>query len=287
MPEGDTIFRTAQALRRALVGHVVTRFDTVFPHLARVQEDTPITGRTVDEVRAAGKHLLIAFSGDVVLRSHMRMSGSWHLYRPGERWQRPRSAMRILVGTAALDAVAFHVHDAAFHAARTLTRDSAVGRLGPDLLAEAFDEAEALRRLREAPDVAIGLALLDQWRLAGIGNVYKSEVLFLSGVSPFTRVSAVSDQRLREAVGIARSLMTANTGARGNAVPVANHGLRRTTRDANPEGRLWVYGRRGLACRRCGTAIESCKLGLEARTTFWCPSCQLAPPAPASRQEYG
>lgn len=274
MPEGNTIFRTATTLQRALAGRAVTRFDTVFPHLSRVQEDSPVTGRSVDEVRSAGKHLLITFSGDLVLRSHMRMSGSWHLYRPGERWQRPTAAMRILIGTDAFEAVAFNVHDASFHTTRTVMRDSAIGTLGPDLLAGSFDEAEALRRLRQDPDVAIGLALLDQWRLAGIGNVYKSEVLFLAGISPFTRLSAVSDGHLRGALQTARTLMTANSVSHADAALVTDRGLRRTTHRSDPGARLWVYGRRGAPCRRCGTAIESCTLGPEARTTFWCPSCQ-------------
>ncbi len=280
MPEGDTIFRTAQTLQRALAGRTVTRFDTVFPHLARVHEDSPVTGRTVDGVRSAGKHLLIAFSDDLVLRSHMRMSGSWHLYRPGERWQRPKVAMRIVIGTDAFDAVAFDVHDASFHTSRTLERDSAVGRLGPDLLADPFDEVEALRRLRLPPDVAIGIALLDQWRLAGIGNVYKSEVLFVSHLHPLTRVSAIDDERLGQALRTARALMMANTGSRADAALTTYRGLRRTTHRSDPEERLWVYGRQGTACRRCGTPVTSCKLGLEARTTYWCEACQ---PAPAAR----
>jgi endonuclease-8 len=283
VPEGDTIFRTAQTLRRALAGRVVTRFDTVFPHLSRVQDDTPVTGRTVDAVQSAGKHLLIAFSGDLILRSHMRMSGSWHLYRPGERWQRSKAAMRIVIGTDAFEAVAFNVPDASFHTTRTLARDSAVGRLGPDLLADSFDEMDALRRLRLPPDVAIGLALLDQWRLAGIGNVYKSEVLFLCQLNPSTPVSAIDDERLRQALRTTRRLMLANAGAGATVTP--GGGLRRTTGRADPEARLWVYDRRGEPCRRCGTPVTSCKLGPEARTTFWCEACQPALVARPSREQ--
>ena len=134
MPEGDTIFRAARTLNRALAGHVVTRFESVFPHLTRVHEDAPITGRTVDRVDARGKHLLMHFSGDLILRTHMRMSGSWHIYRPGERWLSHSGDMRIIVGTESFVAVAFKVPVAVFETERTIERNESLGSLGPDLL---------------------------------------------------------------------------------------------------------------------------------------------------------
>ena len=142
MPEGDTIFRTARTLQRALAGHVVTRFETVLPQLARVHEDTPITGRTVDLVDANGKWLMMHFSGDLILLTHMLMSGSWHIYRPGEPWQRNRYHMRVVIGTAEMLAVAFNVPIAEFHTEKTL--GVRLGKLGPDVLSPDFDEAAAI-----------------------------------------------------------------------------------------------------------------------------------------------
>src|SRR6185295_10309438 len=162
MPEGDTIFRAAQTLNRALAGKLVTRFESVFPALTRVAEDHPIVGRTIDSVRSQGKHLLMAFSGGLTLRTHMRMTGSWHIYRPGERWQRPVRDMRVLVATSDFVAVGFNVPVAEFLTDRALARHEQLRALGPDLLDAAFDAADAQARLRARPDEAIGDALLNQ-----------------------------------------------------------------------------------------------------------------------------
>jgi len=288
MPEGDTIFRAARTLHRALAGHVVTRFDTAYAPLARVHDDTPITGRTIEGVEAHGKHMVMRFSGDVTLsdagrvggvwrgplalRTHMRMHGSWHIYRPGERWQRPPREMRVLVGTADFVAIGFNVPDAEFEKTVDIGTDDAIGRLGPDLLRADFDADEALRRLRERAGVPIAEALLDQRALAGVGNVFKSEVLFEGGVHPQTPVSALSDDRLRALIDIARRQLGANVG---EATP--RFGRRTTGRMAVNEG-LWVYSRGGRPCRRCGALIAFAKQGLGARPTYWCPTCQ--PPAP-------
>jgi endonuclease VIII len=286
MPEGDTIFRAARTLHRALAGHVVTRFDTAYAPLARVHDDTPITGRTVDGVEARGKHLVMRFSGDVTkadagrvggvwrgplaLRTHMRMHGSWHVYRPGEPWQRPAREMRVLVATADFVAVGFNVPDAAFEKAGDVGTRDPIADLGPDLLGAAFDAAEAIRRLRARATAPIAEALLDQRALAGIGNVFKSEVLFEGGVHPGTPVDALSDDRLRALVAAARRQLAANVG---DATPRV--GRRTTGRMAASEG-LWVYGRSGRPCRRCGTPIAFVRLGLGARPTYWCPTCQPA-----------
>ena len=274
MPEGDTIFRAARTLDRALRGHVVTHFESVFPHLTRVQDDQSIVGRTVESVTARGKHVLMQLSGGLVLRTHMRMSGTWHIYRSGEPWQKPRPAMRIVIATPEFVAVAFNVHDAQFVEARRLERDSPVGRLGPDLLSVDFNAEEALRRLRTRGDLEIGEALLNQRIMAGIGNVFKSEVLFLCGVLPFTRVADLHEAILRRTIETARAQLAANVlPASGDGI-VTYAGLRRTTRRADPAERLWVYGRRGQPCRRCGRLIEGRKQGPDARITYWCPECQ-------------
>ncbi len=274
MPEGDTLYRAARTLHRALAGKPVTRFETRYAQLTRVDDDTPLAGRTVEAVRAAGKHCLMEFSGDLVLRTHMRMSGSWHVYRPGERWQRAPSGMRVLVAVPDFVAVAFDVPVAEFETARSLVRDGPLRRLGPDLLAETFDAAEALRRLRERDAWPVGEALLDQRAVAGAGNVFKSEVLFLAGVHPERPVGGLSDAQLGEILELARRLLRANvTDASGDGI-VTYTGLRRTTRRADPSARLWVYGRRGEPCRRCAAPVEMRKLGEDARSTFFCPRCQ-------------
>ena len=270
MPEGDTIFRAAAALHRALAGDLVTGFDTALAPLARVHDDTPITGRTIERCESVGKHLLITFSGELVLRTHMRMSGSWHLYRPGERWQRRPSAMRVRLDTATWVAVAFDVPVAEFLRTRDLGRSRALSTLGPDLLSPNFDRDEALRRMAAAGPRPIAEALLDQRVVAGIGNVFKSEVLFAARVSPFTLVRALGADTLARIVAIAERQMRANVGDAGAAVL----GGRRTTNRLDPSARLWVYGRRGLPCRRCGTPIQRAKQGPDVRSTYWCDRCQ-------------
>jgi endonuclease-8 len=268
MPEGDTIFRAARTLHRALAGKVVTRFETAYAPLARVHDDTPITGRTIEAVEAHGKHMVVRFSGGLALRTHMRMNGSWHIYRPGERWQRPPREMRVLVGTADFVAVGFNVPDAAFEAGEDVGRRDPIARLGPDLLRDDFDAAEAVRRLRERDRVTIAEALLDQRALAGIGNVFKSEVLFEAGVHPETPVASLAADRLLALVTVARRQLADNVG---EATPRIG---RRTTRQLAPGDGLWVYGRGGRPCRRCGTPIAFSRHGAGARPTYWCPTCQ-------------
>ena len=278
MPEGDSIFRAARTLHRALAGKVVTRFESVLPALTRVDEDAPVAGRTVDEVSAAGKHLLMRFSGDLVLRTHMRMNGSWHIYRPGERWQRRPDDMRIVVGTADFVAVAFNVPVAEFLTARTLARQPDLRQLGPDLLGAGFDPVEAARRIRERANEAIADVILNQRVVAGAGNVYKSEVLFLCRINPFTPVNALTDATVAEVVETARSLLAANVGE-----ATQHRGAPRLRRGASERrgigGRrgphvVQVYGRAGLPCRECGTLITRRAQGPDARLTYWCPRCQ-------------
>jgi endonuclease-8 len=273
MPEGDTIFKAARTLHRALAGKRVTRFESMFPHLTRVHDDHPITGRTVENVRSSGKHLLMQFSGDVLLRTHMRMNGSWHIYRPGEAWQRPRHAMRVVVGTEDFVAVGFDIPVAEMLSARDLVRHRELRRLGPDLLDEQFDAAEAARRIRERGASPIAGVLLNQRVLAGIGNVYKSEVLFACGVSPFAPVSALTDTEIEMLVTTARKYLRANVTG-GLAAMTTYTGFRRTTGRSDPQERLWVYGRAGDPCRRCGSPIRIRAQGSDARLTYWCNRCQ-------------
>jgi endonuclease-8 len=276
MPEGDTIFRAARTLHRALAGHQVVRFESVLPVLNRVDEDTPIAGRIVEKVTAAGKHVLMRFSGDLLLRTHMRMNGSWHIYRPGERWRRPRRDMRIVVATAAFEAVGFNVPVAEFLQGREIERQEDLRLMGPDLLGDTFDETEAVRRLRERGATAIADALLNQRVVAGIGNVYKSEVLFLCRTSPFAHVADLDDDTLRALLATARTHLKANVIDPTSAI-VTYRGFRRTTRRADPGERLYVYGRARKPCRKCATAIQVRAQGPDARLTYWCPTCQPGP----------
>jgi endonuclease VIII len=267
VPEGDTIFRTARTLHRALAGDAVLSFETVLPLLARVDHDTPVAGRTVDGVAAHGKWIEMRFSGGLILLTHMLMSGSWHIYRPGEEWQRSRYHMRIAVATEKMVAVAFNVQVAEFHTAESLGRRKGFKDLGPDLLARDFDEETAIVHLRDQAGLEVGPALLRQSLLAGIGNVFKNEICFAAGVNPFRKVGSLTAPELTALVTNARQMLMANVaGASGN--------LRQTRRRAQPFERLWVYGREGMACRRCGTRIEVRRQGEDARVTFWCPVCQ-------------
>jgi len=273
MPEGDSIFRAARTLQRALAGRTVTRFESVFPRLTRVDDDAPIRGRTVERVEARGKHLLIWFSGDLVLRTHMRMHGSWHIYRPGERWMRPHSDMRIVVETGGMHAVAFNVPEAEFATAAALVRLQALRDLGPDLLGEQFAPADAVNRIAARAELDIADALLDQSALAGIGNVFKSEILFAGRINPFRKVRDIAGSDIERLVAIAVKFLRANV-APGAPGGIATYSARRTTGRNDPGARLWVYGRGGRPCRRCGTPVSRMKQGPHARPTYWCERCQ-------------
>jgi endonuclease-8 len=274
MPEGDAIFRAARNMHRALAGHVVTTFETAYAHLDRVNVDTPVAGRTIERCESAGKHHLIVFSGDLILRTHMRMNGSWHLYRHGERWWRGPQAMRVRLDTADWVAVAFDVPVAEFVTARQLATSDPVAQLGPDLLGATFDRDEAIRRIVLSAARPIAQTLLDQRVVAGIGNIYKSEVLFLSGVHPETPSSAVPQATLERMLEMARGLLKDNV-VEGSSPRIQTYrNLRQVNPATNHDESLWVYDRVGKPCRRCGTPIESKKMGLDARATYWCARCQ-------------
>jgi endonuclease VIII len=274
MPEGDTIYRAARTLHRALANQTVTAFESVLPKLERVEIDTPITNRTIEKVEAQGKWLLIHFSGDLILLTHMLMSGSWHIYRPNEKWKRHRAHMRIVIHTAQIDAVAFNVPIAEFHTADSLRRRRNFNQLGPNILAPTYDDGEILRRLRANPDLEIGEALLAQSILAGLGNVFKSEIAFVCKVNPFRTVATLSITELTCLVATARKFLQANVTDNSGDQIVTHTGRRRTTGRSDREENLFVYKRRAQPCRRCATPIQSRKQSPSARTTFWCPTCQ-------------
>lgn len=256
MPEGDTILRAAKALERSLAGKRITAFDSPLPRLARAG----LAGRRVDSVEARGKNLLVRFDDGRTLRSHMRMTGSWHLYRPGERWRKPARLARAVLETEDSVAVCFSAPVVEILTAREVARHEPLTRLGPDVLAADFDASEAVRRLASLAEMPIGEALLDQSAIAGIGNIWKSETLFLCGADPFAPVGSFVEAELARIVAKARALMSASVS--GSSLRLSGRGPRR------------VYRRSGEACRRCGTAIRMRRQGAAARSTYWCPGCQ-------------
>jgi endonuclease-8 len=278
MPEGDTIYRAARALQKAIGGKTVTGFETGLAKLACVNDDAPLVGRVVEKVESRGKWCLIYFSGDHILATHMLMSGSWHLYRMGERWQMPRATMRMVIRTADWEAVGFNIPVAEFYTARALARSSQVPKLGPDILSESFTVKGGMARLiayaRENPDAEIAVVLLNQRVIAGLGNVYKSEVAFAAGVNPFRLMRTITPREMELMVDAAQRYMKANVAdGRGEGI-VTYSGNRRTTHAMDREERLWVYRRQGQECRRCGAAVVMRKQGVQARSTYWCPECQ-------------
>lgn len=278
MPEGDTIYRSARALQRAIGGQIVTGFETGLAKLARTNDDAPITGRTVQKVESRGKWLLIYFSGDLILLTHMLMSGSWHLYRVGERWRAPYSQMRLVIQTPEWQAIAFNVPVAEFHTSCSLERCLQISRLGSDILSSNFSVDEGIKRLSkcalESPHVEIGMALLDQKVLAGLGNVYKSEITFAAGVHPFRTMKTLTAPEIERIVDIAQRYMKANViDGKGDGI-VTYSGGRRTTSISDSKERLWVYRRQGKECRRCGGTISMRRQGPQTRSTYWCPECQ-------------
>ena len=261
MPEGDSVVRTARLLDRALEGQALLASDFRVPRLATVDLGGSVAGRT----RTYGKHLLTEVespSGPLILHSHLGMDGSWQEVRAGERWRAPAHQARVVLRTPRGQVVGF--------ALRTLdlvardAEESLVGHLGPDLAVEDWDRTEALRRFGEAAGTGVGAALLDQRLVAGLGTVLVSESCFLRGVSPLRAVGEVDD--------LPRLLETASLVLRTSAA----RGYRTTTGDRHRGRDLWVYGREGRPCRRCGTHVRRSEVGpeLRRRSLWWCPSCQ-------------
>ena len=284
VPEGDTVWRTARSLDRALAGHILTDTDFRVPSLATVD----LAGGRVRQTVSRGKHLLTHIDlGHLrwTLHTHLKMEGCWQIYAPAQRWRRPPHEARLVLSTPDKVAVGF-----ALGIVELLPRSEehlVIGHLGPDLLGVDWDEEEAVRRLSADPDRqqlaalldqtnltgattasptarSIGEALLDQRNLAGLGTLYTTETLFLTGVCPLTPVTEVHD--LAKVVAMARRLMMFN---RDRNIPV-------TTGNIGQGNRLYVYLRTGEPCRRCGTTITSGPVGAppEERLTYWCPACQ-------------
>jgi len=256
VPEGDTIHRAAARLRPALVGRTVVRFEA-----PRARGFPPRRGTTVDSVEAVGKHLLVTFGDGTVLRTHMRMSGSWRLVATGERWPRPAHLMRALVEVEGWTAVCFSAPVV------ELERRPRVDHLGPDLCRADADLDECVRRIDQfaGPEVELADVLLDQRIACGVGNVYKSEACFAVGLHPRQPVGGIDPVLRRAVIESAAGLLQANLGP----------GRRTTT--SGPPGSTAVYGRARRPCRRCGTPIQMARTGPHARSTYWCPTCQPTP----------
>jgi endonuclease-8 len=263
VPEGDTIFQTAAALRPLLVGQpvVAARARVPGPQIQRV------IGTHVTAVEPMGKHMLIRFDNGLTLHTHLRMGGSWHRYAPGEPWRMPAWKAKVVLEVPRHVVVCFNAPVAELMEDRAVDHHPALLSLGPDLLREDFSSDEAFSRLRAQSNVEIAEALTDQRSLAGVGNVYKSEVLFLESVNPWTQVSVLSDEKLHALIATARRLLL------DNIEPGRPH--RVTTRgDPTARGSLWVYGRANRPCARCRAPIRVRRQGELNRPTYWCPHCQ-------------
>ncbi len=281
MPEGDTIFRTARSLGRALIGKPVTVFRSTYPLLTRFNDDTPIAGQQVERVDSRGKWLLIYFSGGGTLATHMLMSGSWHIYRPGERWQQPRANMRIVIENSEYIAVGFRVPVAKMLRSRDVKRTLRIPPSAIDVLSEEFDAAEVARRIAAHGAEEIADVLLHQEVIAGVGNVFKSEICFVAATNPFCKVSALDSENVATLIASSRRLVKANVlEDSGDSIVTYGGRKRRTTHESDPGASLWVYGRAGQPCRECGQPIRRRIQGPDARVTFWCPQCQPMPDGP-------
>jgi endonuclease VIII len=255
MPEGDVVWYTARRLHDALAGRTLIRSDFRVPRLATAD----LTGDVVTEAASRGKHLLIRTRGGLTVHTHLRMDGSWRV-TPAAEPVKDSHRIRLVLANDMWQATGYQL--GVVELVRTRDEHRIIGHLGPDLLGPDWDEAEAVRRLRSEPKRPIAEALLDQRNLAGIGNLYKAEVLFLRGIDPWAPTGDVAD--LPAVVELARRLLNANSGRVGQVI----------TGDTNRGEQTWVYGRRGRPCRRCGTPIRS--QGQRDRVTYWCPVCQTA-----------
>jgi endonuclease VIII len=265
VPEGDTIHRTAATLRAAVGGAVLRGFSA-----PRLPGPLPAAGATIGPVEARGKHLLVGFSATpgrepLVLHTHMRMTGSWHTYAHGQPWQRGEGTARVVLTTDDVVAVCFRAPVVEVLDVPSLRRHPVLRRLGPDLTVPGVDLDEVVARMERLAmaDTTVGEVLLDQRVACGIGNVYRSEVCFLHGVDPDTPLGHVDRATRRALVATAADLLVANVSRTW-----------RTTVPGAAAGTLWVYGRDGRPCRRCGTTIERSRLGDDNRVVHRCPTCQ-------------
>jgi endonuclease-8 len=264
MPEGDTILRAARTLARRLEGKTITAFSSTVPSMARAD----LLGHAIARVEARGKNLLIHFDDGRALHTHMRMTGSWHVYLPGERWKRPASFARVVLEVEGCVAVCFSAPIVELFAPGEVEATRDLANLGPDILATSFDIDTAIARMRAAGSMAIGEAVLDQRLVAGIGNIYKSETLFLQKTNPFGAIVDHADDALRAILLEARRLMSANLAP--------GSGMRTTTRTGT-RARHFAYGRSGEPCLVCGDRIRMRRQGTAMRSTDFCRTCQSVP----------
>jgi endonuclease VIII len=265
VPEGDTIFQTAAALRPLLVGQPILAASARVPG-PQIQR---VVGSHVIAVEPQGKHMLIRFDNGLALHTHLRMAGTWHRYAPGERWRMPAWRARVVLEVPEHVVVCFNAPVVELMQDRAVDLHPSLVSLGPDLLADDFDAADAFNRLRTRASAEIADALADQRVMAGVGNVYKSEVLFIGSVNPWTPVSALSDEKLHALVGLCRRLLLENIAPGKGPHRVTTQG------DRAARGKsLWVYGRANRPCARCGTLIRTRRQGALNRPTYWCPTCQ-------------
>lgn len=261
MPEGDAVYRYARRIEQALLGKPI--------RAARAQGPGPmprtdrIVGATCTSVWTHGKNLVVEFDNGLALRGHLRMYGTWHVYRPGEPWRRPAREARLVLEVDGAVVVNFSAPVVELLEARALDVYRPLARLGPDLLDDGFDADEAFRRLRDPlrADLTIGDAIMDQSVMAGVGNIWKHETLFRCGIYPWDRVRDLDDATLRSMIATAQELLRASAGLDGAGGPA-----RRPT--------PYVYLRAGQPCRRCGTRLRSARQGIDLRFTTWCPRCQ-------------
>lgn len=258
MPEGDTVWLACLRLREALQEQVITASDFRLPALATAS----VTGRVVQDVVPMGKHMLMRFDDERTLHSHFRMDGTWHLLGPEGRWPAPGHAVRVVLRTDDRVALGIRLHDVRL--VPTAQEHTLVGHLGPDILAPTWDAEAVATGMREVPQAEIGMALLDQRLVAGIGNLYRNEALFIHGINPWTHVVEVDD--LSALLQTSHRLMDRNKGDWSQA----------TTGESGHGRDHYVFERGRRPCRRCGTSIRVANQGLppRQRLTYWCPTCQ-------------
>ncbi len=264
MPEGHTIHRAARRLRSVLADRPLERVQARGAHLVEAHAERELAGATVTGVEARGKHLLVHLDRGVTIHSHLRMDGVWHLYRRGERWRKARSRAWLVLGAGEWDAVNFDGPILQLHRTDELDQVPSLAQLGPDVLVDPFDDAEFVRRMRSTDgDRELGDAIMDQRLVAGIGNIYKAESLFIARIDPWRRMRDVTDDELVRIREVATRIMHDGV-LDARAI---------TFRGPGPAGQ-WAYGRAGRPCRRCGRPIQSRPQGEHQRTTYWCGACQ-------------
>lgn len=263
MPEGHTIHRAARRLASVLTGNQLERVEVRGAHLTEARAAEHLRGATVTSVEARGKHLLIHTDTGWSVHSHLRMDGVWHLYRHGERWRKSRTRAWLVLGAGDWDAVEFDGPILTLQRTEDLAHDRSLTDLGPDILVEPFDDAHYVSRMRGSSELEIGEAVMRQQLVAGIGNIYKNESLFLAQIDPWRRVSDLRDEEL--------------VRIRETATRIMHDGVldaRAITFKGPGRPGRWAYDRFGLPCRRCRTPIDRRKQGADQRSTYWCSTCQ-------------